>query len=429
MARISQGVADVLGSDHAPHTIEEKEKPYPASPSGMPGVQTLLPVMLNHVAQGRMSLERLVDLTSAGAQRVFGVANKGRMAEGYDGDVTLVDLKMKRVLRHEDMRSRCGWTPFDGMEVTGWPKATIIRGRVVMRDGRDYQSIARRSLPVYGVPLGFGFSAQAARTAWRSASALAGSTARDTNRSGDSAVSSGPAHGVVSMARFGRQWIAGVAGIANSSTMLTPWSGRGWISQGAPLGGHHPGIDGDGLAAGKGEGGQVALPAGHGHADAQAVETAGGDVLFAGAGIDQDFVAMAGGMPQVGAVAAAGGGIDTQKGQVPGVCGGQRFPAALDELETGGPGAVSGAHFQMQGAVNARVGVDRSLVGRRRNGLQGRRIVVGMQPFVDAIAAAEQQQGQDTGQPFAHHPFSPFDKKPARRVAPRVLVVTSLSAA
>ncbi len=131
---ISQGVADVLGSDHAPHTLEEKAKPYPHSPSGMPGVQTLLPVMLNHVAHGRMTLERLVDLTSTGAQRVFGVANKGRMAEGYDGDVTLIDLKAKRVLRHEDMRSRCGWTPFDGLEVTGWPKATIIRGKVVMRD-------------------------------------------------------------------------------------------------------------------------------------------------------------------------------------------------------------------------------------------------------------------------------------------------------
>jgi dihydroorotase len=131
---ITGGIADVLGSDHAPHTLEEKAKPYPASPSGMPGVQTLLPVMLNHVAQGRMSLERLVDLTSAGAQRVFGVANKGRMAEGYDGDVTLVDLKHKRVLRHADMRTRSGWTPFDGLEVTGWPKATIIRGRIVMRD-------------------------------------------------------------------------------------------------------------------------------------------------------------------------------------------------------------------------------------------------------------------------------------------------------
>lgn len=131
---ITQGVADVLGSDHAPHTLEEKAKLYPASPSGMPGVQTLLPVMLTHVANGRMSLERLVDLTSTGAQRVFGVAGKGRMAEGYDGDVTLVDLKAKRILSHADMRSRCGWTPFDGMEVTGVPKATIIRGRVVMRD-------------------------------------------------------------------------------------------------------------------------------------------------------------------------------------------------------------------------------------------------------------------------------------------------------
>ena len=132
---IDQGVADVLGSDHAPHTLEEKARPYPASPSGMPGVQTLVPVMLTHVAAGRLSLERFIDLTSTGAQRVFGTANKGRMAEGYDADLTIVDLKAKRTLRHEDMASRCGWTPFDGMEATGWPMATIVRGRVVMRDG------------------------------------------------------------------------------------------------------------------------------------------------------------------------------------------------------------------------------------------------------------------------------------------------------
>jgi dihydroorotase len=131
---IEMGVADVLGSDHAPHTKEEKARPYPASPSGMPGVQTLLPVMLTHVANGRLTLERLVDLTSHGQQRVFGLADKGRIAEGYDADLTIVDLKARRTLRHEDMASRSGWTPFDGMEVTGWPKATIIRGRVVMRD-------------------------------------------------------------------------------------------------------------------------------------------------------------------------------------------------------------------------------------------------------------------------------------------------------
>ena len=131
---IDQGVIDVLGSDHAPHTLEEKARPYPASPSGMPGVQTLLAVMLTHVAAGRLSLERLVDLTSAGAQRVFGIAGKGRLAVGYDADLTVVDLKARRTLRHADMASRCGWTPFDGMETTGWPMATIIRGQVVMRE-------------------------------------------------------------------------------------------------------------------------------------------------------------------------------------------------------------------------------------------------------------------------------------------------------
>jgi dihydroorotase len=130
----SSGIADVLGSDHAPHTREEKSKPYPASPSGMPGVQTLVPVMLTHVANGRLSLERFIDLTSHGANRVFGIAGKGRLAEGYDADFTIVDLKAKRRLRHEDMASRCGWTPFDGFEATGWPIATIIRGQIVMRD-------------------------------------------------------------------------------------------------------------------------------------------------------------------------------------------------------------------------------------------------------------------------------------------------------
>ena len=132
---MQQGVADVLGSDHAPHTKEEKSKPYPASPSGMPGVQTLVPLMLTHVANGRLSLERFIDLTSGGAQRVFGTANKGRMAVSYDADLTIVDLKVKKTIAHDQQASRCGWTPFDGFETTGWPVATIVRGRVVMKDG------------------------------------------------------------------------------------------------------------------------------------------------------------------------------------------------------------------------------------------------------------------------------------------------------
>jgi dihydroorotase len=133
-AGVANGVADVLGSDHAPHTREEKARPYPASPSGMPGVQTLLPVMLTHVAEGRLTLERLVDLTSHGANRIFDLADKGRLAVGYDADLTVVDLKARRTLTHDQMATRSGWTPFDGMQIKGWPMATIIRGRVVMRD-------------------------------------------------------------------------------------------------------------------------------------------------------------------------------------------------------------------------------------------------------------------------------------------------------
>jgi dihydroorotase len=132
---IEMGLADVLGSDHAPHTRAEKARPYPGSPSGMPGVQTLVPVMLTHVAHGRLTLERFVDLTSAGPNRIFGLADKGRLAEGYDADLTIVDLKARRTITDSMMATRSGWTPFDGFEAEGWPIATIIRGRVVMRDG------------------------------------------------------------------------------------------------------------------------------------------------------------------------------------------------------------------------------------------------------------------------------------------------------
>lgn len=129
---LQQGVFDVIGSDHAPHTLEEKEKPYPASPSGMPGVQTLIPVMLNHVAEGRLSLARFIDLVCHGPQRIFGIAGKGRLAIGYDADFTVVDLKRRETITDAWSRSRCGWTPFAGMTVAGWPVGAIIRGRKVM---------------------------------------------------------------------------------------------------------------------------------------------------------------------------------------------------------------------------------------------------------------------------------------------------------
>lgn len=133
---VAQGTFDVLGSDHAPHTLEEKARPYPQSPSGMPGVQTLLPVMLDHVAQGRLSLERLVQLTSAGPARVFGLATKGRLEVGADADLTLVDLKRAHVFTAREMANKSGWSPFEGMQVQGFPVATLVRGQVVMRDGQ-----------------------------------------------------------------------------------------------------------------------------------------------------------------------------------------------------------------------------------------------------------------------------------------------------
>jgi len=132
---VRDGVIDAIGSDHAPHLGAEKDAPYPQSPSGMPGVQTLVPMMLSHVAAGRLSLERMVQLTSAGPAWVYGVEGKGLIAEGFDADFTIVDLKAKRVIRNEDMASRCGWTQFDGYEATGWPVMTLVRGQIVMRDG------------------------------------------------------------------------------------------------------------------------------------------------------------------------------------------------------------------------------------------------------------------------------------------------------
>jgi dihydroorotase len=128
------GVIDCIGTDHAPHTREEKARPYPQSPSGMPGVQTLLPVMLDHVHAGRLTLQRLIDLTSAGPARIYNIAGKGRIALGYDADFSVVDLKAKRTITNAAMKTKSGWTPFDGMDVTGWPKATIVRGRIVMRE-------------------------------------------------------------------------------------------------------------------------------------------------------------------------------------------------------------------------------------------------------------------------------------------------------
>ncbi len=147
-AALASGVVDVLGSDHAPHAREEKDHAYPNSQSGMTGVQTLLPIMLDHVNSGRLTLSRFVDLTSAGPQRLFGIRGKGRIAVGYDADLTVVDMKREETITNAWIASRCGWTPYDGRPVKGWPVGTIVRGRKVVWDG----AIAG---PAQGAPVAF----------------------------------------------------------------------------------------------------------------------------------------------------------------------------------------------------------------------------------------------------------------------------------
>jgi dihydroorotase len=139
-AALAEGVVDVLGSDHAPHTREEKDHAYPGSHSGMTGVQTLVPIMLDHVNAGRLSLQRLVDLTSHGPQRLFGIRGKGRIAVGWDADLTVVDLKRRETIRDSWIESRVGWTPYNGKQVTGWPVGTFVRGRRVMWQGELVKS-------------------------------------------------------------------------------------------------------------------------------------------------------------------------------------------------------------------------------------------------------------------------------------------------
>ncbi|MEO1794066.1 MAG: dihydroorotase [Pseudomonadota bacterium] len=132
---IADGTVDVLGSDHAPHTREEKEHAYPKSHSGMTGVQTLVPIMLDHVNAGRLSLQRFVDLTSHGPARIFGIADKGRITVGADCDLTVVDLKRRETITNGWIESRCGWSPYDGVAVNGWPVGTVVRGDRVVWDG------------------------------------------------------------------------------------------------------------------------------------------------------------------------------------------------------------------------------------------------------------------------------------------------------
>jgi dihydroorotase len=131
---VLSGSADVLGSDHAPHTRAEKNKTYPESPSGMTGVQTMLPLMIHHHLEGRLPLLRVVELLCQNPARIFSITNKGQIQVGADADLVLVDLKTEKLVRDSWLQSACGWSPFTGMNLKGAVIATLVRGEVVMRD-------------------------------------------------------------------------------------------------------------------------------------------------------------------------------------------------------------------------------------------------------------------------------------------------------
>ena len=132
---VKNNLNDTIGSDHAPHLKINKDKEYPNSPSGMPGVQTLMPIMLNHINEGRLSLEQLINLVCENPVKIFGIKNKGFIKEGYDADFTVIDMNKTIKIENKKIESKCGWSPFDGDEFKGTPVATIIAGNIKMKDG------------------------------------------------------------------------------------------------------------------------------------------------------------------------------------------------------------------------------------------------------------------------------------------------------
>ncbi len=145
---LREGVIQCIATDHAPHTLDEKKKPYPSSPSGMPGVETSLPLLLDQAAKGRCSVENVAAWMSENPARLFGAAGKGRVAPGFDADVVLVDLKKTRRVGEGGTQTKCGWSPFDGLPLTGWPVATIVGGQVVFREGDFDLTVRGREIVV-----------------------------------------------------------------------------------------------------------------------------------------------------------------------------------------------------------------------------------------------------------------------------------------
>ena len=145
---LHDNVIDFIATDHAPHTLEEKARPYPDSPSGMPGVETSLPLLLTEMAAGRCTLAEIQKWMCWGPAAAYGIGNKGKILEGWDADLTLVDMQTRKPVHDADMYTKVRWSPFHGRVLTGWPVVTIVNGRVVYERGQVRAG-------VFGLPLQF----------------------------------------------------------------------------------------------------------------------------------------------------------------------------------------------------------------------------------------------------------------------------------
>ncbi|MFC1753389.1 dihydroorotase family protein [Thermoproteota archaeon] len=141
---IEEGIIDTIGTDHAPHTLEEKIVEEP--PAGVPGVETMLPLLLDAVNKGRLSLKKVVELTSVNPAKIFGMKGKGGLAPGYHADLTIVDMNLTREVRNDNLKTRCGWSPFNGWKLKGWPVTTIVGGKIVFDHGKLYKNQGREVL-------------------------------------------------------------------------------------------------------------------------------------------------------------------------------------------------------------------------------------------------------------------------------------------
>ncbi|MDF5713553.1 MAG: dihydroorotase [Rhizonema sp. NSF051] len=143
---LRDGVIDFIATDHAPHTLEEKAQEYPKSPSGMPGVETSLPLMLTAAMQQRCTIASVANWMSTAVAKAYGILNKGAITPGYDADLVLVDLNTYHPVRREDLLTKCGWSPFEGWNLTGWPVVTIVGGQIVYNKGQLYTEVRGQAL-------------------------------------------------------------------------------------------------------------------------------------------------------------------------------------------------------------------------------------------------------------------------------------------